>query len=52
MGSILRRGGRVKEVEVEWYYVTCPICGKRIYGMSELQARIRVIDHIKKFHGS
>jgi len=42
----------MKEVEIEWYYVTCPICGRRIYGITELGAKNRVIQHLKEVHQS
>ena len=41
-----------QEVEVRWYYVFCPICRQKIYGMSNEEAKARVMQHIKEVHGS
>jgi len=39
-----------RELEVELFYIRCPVCGVRIYGFSESGAKARLREHLKEYH--
>jgi hypothetical protein len=47
LGWLEREQARnIREVEVQVYMAKCPICRRRIYGLSESEVRKRLIEHL------
>jgi hypothetical protein len=38
-------------VSIVVYEATCPICGRKIYGASEREAKQLLIEHMNRVHG-
>jgi predicted small metal-binding protein len=42
---------RIIELEAKVYCIKCPICGQRIYGLSEDEVQRALIEHMNEKHG-
>jgi len=42
----------IEKVDIRVFSTKCPICGKKIYGISESDVRAKLIDHMNEKHGN
>jgi len=46
----IEMSGNIKEVEVKVLYAVCPICGIRVYGLSEGEVHRKLVEHMDRMH--
>jgi predicted small metal-binding protein len=42
---------RIIEIEAKVYCIKCPVCGQKIYGLSDGEVQRALVEHMNEKHG-